>query len=243
MRRWRVGTGRAGGQVRLGQVRGGGEGSAWGAAKPIRTRGPRSPARPRGAASGLACPAVAGEAPTSRWCLLLAPPSCSPLPPAPRPRVGGGKRAAVPFSPRTRVGTRCPEAPPGWGEAAGAEPWRAEGADGGAGAGRGVGSPALPGGPLHSEPAICREAQQLHGPRATERRLFMADPPSGGARGRRGPVGGAGGEGRDRGGGGGAEPRLPTPPRPRTRGRASAPLPPRTPRGDTGARAGARRSW
>lgn len=90
---------------------------------------------------------------------------------------------------------------------------------------------ALPGGTLcpqlrRPEPAICRQAQKFRGPRAAETRLFMADPPSGGALGRRGPGkwgGGAerGGR-RDRGGGGGGQPRLQTPPRPRSHRRASA---------------------
>lgn len=67
-------------------------------------------------------------------------------------------------------------------------------------------SPALPGGALcpqlrRPEPAICRQAQKFRGPRAVETRLFMADPPSGGALGRRGP-GKWGGGGGKRGGGG-----------------------------------------
>lgn len=49
------------------------------------------------------------------------------------------------------------------------------------------------------EPEICREVQQLRGPRATETRLFMADPPSGGALGRWGPGRGGRGEGPRRG--------------------------------------------
>ena len=121
------------------------------------------------------------------------------------------------------------------------------------GSGRGWGparvrSPALPGGSLclemrRPEPAICREAQKLSGPRATEPRLFMADPPSGGALGRRGP-GGRGGRkgGRDRGGGGGGQSRLPTPPRPRSHRRASTSLPPGTLPGETRALPASRKS-
>lgn len=64
-------------------------------------------------------------------------------------------------------------------------------------------SPALPGGALcpqlrRPEPAICRQAQKFRGPRAAETRLFMADPPSGGALGRHGP--GKWGGGAERGG-------------------------------------------
>lgn len=49
------------------------------------------------------------------------------------------------------------------------------------------------------EPEICREVPQLRGPRATETRLFMADPPSGGALGRWGAGRGGRGEGPRRG--------------------------------------------
>lgn len=102
-------------------------------------------------------------------------------------------------------------------------------------------SPALPGGSLcletrRPEPEICREAQQLHGPRATELRLFMADPPSGGALGRRGPARGGRGEGPRRGRGRRASPPDPTA-APESQAR-SASLPPGTPPAETGARPG-----
>ena len=105
----------------------------------------------------------------------------------------------MPLSPWPSVRTRCREAPPDWRAAwaaAAAEPWsrrEAKGSWGGGGWGPArARSPALPGRSLcletrSPEPAMCREPQQLRGPRATEPRLFMADPPSGGALGSRGP--------------------------------------------------------
>lgn len=257
LQRWRVGKGRRGPGESAAPAAGRCVGRLCAAAAPGAPHNPAAPPRappaavPGAASSGLDCPAVP-RAPTSRSFLLALPSSL--LSPAPRLSVGDRKGPAR--ERRCRLVLECVSGPaaPRPLRAGGRRRPRSHGAGrewrgAGAGAAR-----ARPGRALLPSPAVpCAWRHRARSLRSVARRSsstahvrpscvclwrtrLRAEHSAAGAQG-----GGAGG--RDRGGGGGGEPRLPTPPRPRSRRRASASLPPGTPRGETGARTGSRKSW
>ncbi|XP_041590735.1 collagen alpha-1(I) chain-like [Vulpes lagopus] len=167
------------------------------------------PAAPGAASSGGA--ARGARSPTSRSLLRAPPLSLRSLRPAPRGRWRGQRRGSGAAQSVTGCSSPRPRGPSGLQGGRGGGGRGAMGREGsargwgGGGGGRGgrggrARPPALPGASLRletrrPEPAVSREPQQLRGPRATEPRLFMADPPSGGALGLRGPGGGGRGEG------------------------------------------------